>query len=109
MNLQVSNYNFNFSSNRKLVPLSEYKGIILKLTKSDKATISKLESKIAELELEIHSLEKIDNKIKIACGKKLYYENRLNQLEIWIKFLREKIRNIKIARLKKQKIKALEK
>ena len=47
-----------FSKEQREVPLSQYKGPVLKLTKGDKEKIAVLENSIASLEIELYKLSK---------------------------------------------------
>ena len=88
---------------RNLKPLSEYSGPILKLTASEKSQISKMESKIAEYELEIEKLARLNRGITRVSSEKAYYNNKMYYLTGWIDDLRNAIREIKINRLNIQK------
>ena len=95
----VTNQNF-----KALVPKSEYKGVILKLTPKDKEKIAKLVSQKGELELELHAIEHLLNKKKtIIESSGLMY--RRDKIMGEISVLENMIKNIKINRLEKQKAK----
>ena len=84
-----------------LVPKSEYKGPILKLTAKDKEKISKLVSQKSELLFEINFLEKMLNKKKTLVESSNLL-NRIGTLEFRIKEIDETIKSIKTTRLEKQ-------
>lgn len=99
---QISAQNFGTAlpkSTRKLVPISEYKGPILRLTKSDKFEINRLKNEIIKLELEHFDLSKY-----IACAKHISrgVQDKLDFIGICIQSLNEQIQNIKTSRLQKQ-------
>ena len=66
-------YQTNFQA-KNLIPLSEYKGTILKLTTKDKEQIAKLTKKKAQYELELmkvsRHLEKYTKSITKECKSK---------------------------------------
>ena len=73
---------------KKLVPLSEYKGTILKLTQKDKEQIAKLTKKKAEYELELMNVTKhLDRKTKSLTREWKYFsmlEERLVNIEKYV-------------------------
>ena len=89
------------------VPLSEYKGVILKLTDGDKAKIEKLMSQKSLLELQLNSVEKM-----LSKKKKMIESNGLfsiyGKIQAEISDLENQIRQIKIDR-KTQQTKELKK
>lgn len=93
----ISNQNFT-----ALVPASQYKGPVLKLTPKDKKKIAELVSKKADLELELNSIERLlDKKKTIIESSSLMY--RRDKILGQISVLDEMIKTIKINRLEKQK------
>lgn len=90
----------NAAISRKLVPLKNYQGPLLKLTKEDESKIKMLQGRIITLELEHFSFSKY-----IACAKTVGI-NTLEKLwdiehTIWV--LNEEIKNIKRRRFNAQK------
>lgn len=96
----ISNQNF-----KAKVPLSEYKGVILKLTKKDKEKIAKLIEERTLLEFELSFIDKMLDKKKtiIGCSS---LANRKFKLEAFIDDITNQIKEIKINRLNKQKARA---
>ena len=95
----IANTNF-----KAKIPLSEYRGVILKLTPKDKKKIAELGSKKADLELELHSIERLLEKKKtIIESSSLFY--RREKILGEISTLEQMIKDIKISRLEKQKAK----
>ena len=99
--LIIQNYNTNFKAN--LIPKSEYKGIILKLTKADKEKIHALQTKKAEIELDLSCIQKHINKIKITTPESIRLQDKYFTLEERIHEIENMIKKIKIDRLNKQK------
>ena len=107
MNLSVNSYGLNFGGAKKLIPLSKYKGPILKLTEADKAEISRCRQRLADLELNLHKLEAQEKK-STSTRESYYYFDEIQKYLFDIDTLRTRIENIKIARLNKQKETSLE-
>ena len=82
---------------QKRVPLSEYRGVILKLTEQEKLQISKLMSEKSLLEIQLAEVDKM-----LLKKKTIIASNPLNALytkiEAEIKELEKRIRQIKIDR-----------
>lgn len=97
---QISNQNF-----KGLIPKSEYKGVILKLTPKDKKKIAELVDKKADLELELHSVERLLDKKKTIIESSSLLDRR-DSIICKISTLDEMIKTIKINRLEKQKARA---
>lgn len=89
---------------RNLRPLMAYKGEILKLTKSDKAKITKYKTQIASLECDLYDLNKKINP-KMQTKEFDYWANKMMYVEYKIEELRNFIREIKINRFNIQKSK----
>ncbi len=100
--INLKSNNITFGANRKLVPLSEYKGVILKLTSQDKEKISIYEKKIAEITIECIKLKNLVKKCTHNHYLYEYYSNRISYLEWCIRDLRTAIFEIKANRMKKQ-------
>ena len=88
------------------VPLSEYKGIILKLTEEDKAKITELMSEKSELLIQLSSVEKKLDKHKTIAGSAGLFEI-FGKIEFRIREIENAIKQIKIDR-RNQQIKELE-
>lgn len=103
--INLRSNNITFSANRKLIPLSQYKGVILKLTRQDKEKIAIYEKKIAEFIIEC---VKLTNLLKKYAHHPIYeyYDNQIFHLECCIQDLRAAIAKIKADRMKKQMAKA---
>lgn len=99
MNNRITN-SPNFT--RNLVPANEYKGPILKLTKADKEKIKLLQKQKACYELELETLIKYSNKIKIMCAEGLRLHHKIFSMENNIRIVEDMIKEIKTSRLAKQ-------
>lgn len=88
------------------VPLSEYKGVILKLTEEEKIKIADLMNKKSMLIMELTSIEDKLNKEKTVLGSRGLFDI-YDKLNYQIKNLDKEIKQIKINR-KNQQIKELE-
>ena len=102
MNLSVNSYGLNFNGAKRLIPLSKYKGPILKLTEADKVEIAKCRQQIADLELDLNKLELLERR-STSSRETFYYFDKIQQYLFAIDELKSRIENIKIARLNKQK------
>ncbi len=98
--IPISNQNFS-----ALIPASQYKGPILKLTPKDKKKIAELVSKKADLELELNSIERLLDKKKTIIESSSLLDRR-DSIIYKISTLDEMIKTIKINRLEKQKARA---
>lgn len=97
-----ANLNYtNFSGLKKLVPLSQYKGTILKLTDADKREIAKYQKRLADLELDLYKLNQL---WKRSSGVKeaFYYIDKIQNISDKIESIKASIRAIKLNRLKIQ-------
>ena len=103
MNISFSAPQTTFTA-KKLVPLSQYKGPVLKLTKGDKEKIAALEDSIASLEIELYKLSKYQRK-KISEKQKFMSDSAQMHLDAEISLLRQEIQDIKMNRLNKQRAK----
>ena len=106
MKINNSVYNQNFCANpktlqsvRKLVPLSEYKGKLLKLTPEDEIKISKLQAECEKLDYQYYEMAKY-----ISLSQKVSKSRieALKQVKFCIESLQAQIRDIKINRLSQQ-------
>lgn len=97
---KISPYTFYAKPSRKLVPLSEYKGIILELTEQDKKEIDKIKTEIAKLTLDLSKLEGI--LAKTYDNSRFYYLDQIGNIEYEIEQKRDEIKKIKQNRLKIQ-------
>ena len=90
------------------VPLSEYKGTILKLTKKDKEEIAKLQKIINEYEADIYE-NKRNKSLKKKCTERDEFGFFIRHTKTGEKIdtLRNKISEIKKNRLQKQQEKAV--
>lgn len=100
--INLRSNNITFGANRKLIPLSQYKGVILKLTSQDKEKIAVYEKKIAEITIECIKLKNLVKKCTHNHDLHEYYSNRISYLEWCIRDLRAAIFEIKADRMKKQ-------
>lgn len=97
------------STNRNLIPKSQYNGVILKLTKQEKEKVSNLHKQKAIYELELNTLVELSQKIKIACGKKAVLVEKIFSMERNIEIIEKMIKEIKTNRLNKQLAKLVKK
>lgn len=97
---KISPYTFYAKPPHKLVPLSEYKGIILELTEQDKKEIDKIKTEIAKLTLDLSKLEGI--LAKTYDNSRFYYLDQIGNIEYEIEQKRDEIKKIKQNRLKIQ-------
>ena len=94
-------YTISNQSFRALVPKSEYKGVILKLTPKDKKKIAELISKKSFLEFELVTIDRLLDKKKTiieSSGLFCRREHLLGQIHT----LENMIKDIKAKRLEKQ-------
>ncbi len=103
--MNISSIN-SMSFNGKLIPKSEYKGVILKLTPADKKKIAEYNKKITEYTLEDMKLIDLMKKCKNDDKLVEYYTDQSGLLEFFIDQLKKAIAEIKATRLKKQLEKA---
>lgn len=102
MNIQVTNFQIN---TKALVPASKYKGPILKLTAKEKKKICELTKTKAELELELIKIrDRLSKNTKLISEEHQWLSVRLFKIETLITQLENAIKEIKIHRLKIQKI-----
>lgn len=87
------------------VPLSEYKGPVLKLTKPDLKKIEKLKNIRYEYEMELISIDNLLAKKKISNAQFQFLMNKKSKIEALISEIVSKIKEIKINRLNIQKSK----
>ncbi len=100
MKIQSINFNTQFTG---MVPLKNYKGPMLKLTKADKEKIAALQENINQMEFELYHLERQFNAGRLRTEKWNFLAEREGKLLERIDYLKDMIRNIKIERLNKQK------
>lgn len=98
----------NLNMQGRLVPLKDFKGPILKLTKKDKEQISQIEAHIQQYEQELIKLESCWNAAR-NTRKEDSYDAKIKKLESFVAEARMLIENIKINRLNKQKAKLAKK
>ena len=89
---------------RGLIPLSEYKGPILKLTKKEKELIAHYTQKKSLIELEIMKLRSVYDNYKIHNIDSDWYEDKMGSLILQRDYLADLINEIKVNRLNKQKL-----
>lgn len=102
MNICCNN-NVSFAQSPKMVPISSYKGTILKLTKSDKEKIKALQVKRANFELDLNCVQNLLSKIKITTRESARLFHRSVEIEGNIAIIDDLIKEIKINRLLEQK------
>lgn len=86
-----------------LIPLKDYKGPILKLTKSEMAKIADLQENINQLELDLYNIDSKYSEKKLLTQQLHYYSNKKLTIIGQINELKEIIKHIKLNRLNKQK------
>ena len=89
---------------RGLIPLSEYKGPILKLTKKEKELIAHYTHEKSLIELEIMRLRSVNDNYKIHNVDSDWYEDKMGSLVLQRDRLADLINEIKVNRLNKQKL-----
>ena len=87
---------------RRLIPKSEYKGPVLKLTEKDKNKIDHFQKEIAKYELEAIKLSEILSR-KMSTYERDYYSGIALHIENIISSLKDEIRKIKIFRITQQR------
>ena len=87
------------------VPLSEYKGPVLKLTKPDLKKIDKLKNTRFQYEMELIDIDKLLANKKISVAQYNFLMNKKAKIEAYIEDIILAIREIKINRLNIQKSK----
>ncbi len=112
VNNGISNVSKQTFKGGKLVPKSDYKGLILKLTPKDKKRISELEKAKGQIDLERIKLYNLilESASTTRCGGNSvqsyasdYYSDKLGGLDVEIGKINEAIKQIKIDRFNKQK------
>ena len=103
MNLGLFNQSSYQPSMQGLVPLKDYKGVVLKLTVADKKKIAELQGKKADLEIELYKISMERIKKKLSDAQQDYYDNKVFRIHGFIRDIEEQIRKIKSDRLNKQK------
>ena len=101
----VKNNNFvnkNVSFGR-LVPINEYSGPILKLTKEEIARVSALQENIAQLEIELYGLNKHFSQKRLLTPEWSYFAGKVDNITTKIDILKDMIKEIKMKRLNSQK------
>ncbi len=88
---------------RGMVPVTDYKGPVLKLTENDIEKINKLQNSISQLEFEIYGINKLLEYKRLTPNELNYYYNKLDILDYQIRSLKESIKQIKVNRLNIQK------
>lgn len=100
MKLQINSYqNFN-----AYIPLSEFKGPILKLTEAEVIKVASIESEIGKLILEKDSILSYCSRSK-NMSVKLFHNcsTQIHLIDTKIEFLRKQIKDIKINRITQQR------
>ena len=85
-----------------LIPKSQYKGTILKLTPKDKEKIAKLMSQKTEYEFELRAVDRLLDKKKTLIESSSLCTRR-DAIENCIRQLNDAIKEVKVKRLEKQK------
>ena len=88
---------------KNLIPLSQYNGVILKLTAKDKKQIEQMRKQIVQLETDICTFNKKINAPKTTRKEKEIFDIKRLETENSIDLIKEKIKEIKIQRLNTQK------
>jgi hypothetical protein len=97
----VNNQSLNFSG---YLPLSKYKGILLKLTESDKEHIASLQKQITDLECNMYEYSSLHtSKKRTSDIQERNYKAYCKYVQATINSLRDKIKETKVHRLKIQK------
>lgn len=96
---------FVIVNGKKLKPLSEYQGPVLKLTKKEKTEIAKLETQIAQLRCDLYDVEKKRGTGRIPWAKEDFFIKLKDDIYYKIEKLQNIITEIKTNRLNKQKAK----
>ena len=86
------------------IPLSEYKGPILKLTKKDKELIAHYIQEKSFIELEIMKLRSVYDNYKIHNIDSEWYSNKMGSLILQRDNIDKLIQEVKINRINKQKL-----
>lgn len=89
-------------TDRNLIPRSQYNGPVLKLTKADNKKIESLQKKKAGFELELESLKKYAERIKITTQESMRLNHKIFDMERNIRIVEDMIKEIKQSRLSKQ-------
>ena len=90
---------------KKLIPRSQYKGPILKLTKPDLKKIDKLNASRFEYEMDLIDIDKLLANKKISHAQFEFLMNKKMKIEAYIEEIISTIKEIKINRLNIQKLK----
>ncbi len=99
----MNTYSYNDLQFKGLVPVKNYKGPILKLTKAEQKLITDYQKAITQTECELYKLERAYQKKKISEKDSNYFNDVHYYLSGKIENLKNKIREIKINRLNLQK------
>ena len=91
------------------IPLSEYKGPILKLTKKDKELIAHYVHEKSLIELEIMQLRSVYDSYKIHNIDSDWYSDKVGELIFRKDNLDKLINEVKVNRINKQKLAASKK
>jgi len=101
--MNISTNNTQTNTFKALVPKSEYKGTILKLTKKDKEQIAELKRQLVELESDTYESIKHRRLKKLWTSKdQFFYSINGYNREVMINCILDKIAEIKRIRLQKQ-------
>lgn len=103
----INNYsNTTFQAGKKLVPISDYKGPILKLTKKEQAEIADLLSKRSQLSFDLDNVRKILKKNTKTITREWQHLSNVDfSLQSEIERIDRIIKEIKLNRLNIQKAK----
>ena len=88
-----------------LVPIKNYKGLVLKLTPADKKKIAELQAKRAGYEIELYKISVERRKKNYSFALDDYYDNKVLHIQGFIRDIEQMIKDIKTNRLNKQKAK----
>lgn len=97
----LSNITQNLNG-KKLTPLKDYKGVVLKLTNKDKKQIEKYNDEIAKLECDIYNICRYYDKHKTLQNGE-YYMDKLGMIQAAINKFHALIKQVKQNRLDIQK------
>lgn len=103
MNITISpSTNANFKA-KKLIPLKDYNGPVLKLTKSEKAKISVMQQQIMDADYELAKMYELFKQNIHNSGRCNFYESVVQRLQFQIERLKSEIQSIKSNRIQKQR------
>lgn len=102
--LTITNFETNpiIKKGKKLIPLAEFKGPILKLTTHDKQEIDLLENQLHELDLEYVTILRYVSTKRNINHLLDFYRGKLLDIKTSMSQIKKQIHNIKIARYQEQ-------